>query len=39
MRRGERVNVLKDIPTPQQEKKGFRCGLGISGTQGVGKVI
>ena len=29
------VNTLKDLPTPKQEKFGFMCGLGISGTKGV----
>ena len=29
------VNTLKDVPTPKQERGGFRCGLGISGTKGV----
>ena len=28
-------NTLKDIPCPKQEKRGFICGLGISGTKGV----
>ena len=29
------VNTIKDIPPPEQERVGFRCGLGISGTKGV----
>ena len=29
------VNTLKDVPSPKQEKSGFICGLGISGTKGV----
>ena len=29
------VNTLKDVPPPEQEYIGFRCGLGISDTKGV----
>ena len=35
LREKGRVNTLKDIPCPKQEKYGFICGLGISGTKGV----
>ena len=33
--RGEGTTTIKDIPLHKQEKGGFRCGLGISGTKGV----
>ena len=35
LREKGRVNTLKDIPCPKQEKEGFICGLWISGTKGV----
>ena len=33
--RGEETATIKDIPLHKQETGGFRCGLGISGTEGV----
>ena len=33
--RGKTTTTIKDIPLHKQEKRGFRCGLGISDTKGV----
>ena len=33
--KGKKAATIKDIPPHKQEERGFRCGLGISGTKGV----